>query len=37
MPENELLYQIGITLIPGIGDISGKKLMAYCGSPEAVP
>jgi len=36
MPENELLYQIGITLIPGIGDISGKKLMAYCGSPEAV-
>ena len=36
MPENELLYQIGITLIPGIGDISGKKLMAYCGSAEAV-
>lgn len=36
MPSNELLYQIGITLIPGIGDISGKKLIAYCGSPEAV-
>jgi DNA processing protein len=36
MPEQALLYQIGITLIPGIGDISGKKLLAYCGSPEAV-
>lgn len=36
MPEQDLLYQIGITLISGIGDISGKKLVAYCGSPEAV-
>ena len=36
MPEQALLYQIGITLIPGIGDISGKKLLAYCGGPEAV-
>lgn len=36
MPEHDLVYQIGITLIPGIGDISGKKLIAYCGSPEAV-
>lgn len=36
MPEHDLLYQIGITLIPGIGDISGKKLIAYCGGPEAV-
>jgi len=36
MPEYDLLYQIGLTLIPGIGDISGKKLVAYCGSPEAV-
>lgn len=36
MPEHDLLYQIGITMIPGIGDISGKKLIAYCGSPEAV-
>ena len=31
-----LLYQIGITLIPGVGDIVGKKLIAYCGSIEAV-
>ena len=31
-----LLYQIGITLIPGIGDINGKKLIAYCGGAEAI-
>lgn len=31
-----LVYQIGITLIPGIGDINGKKLIAYCGGAEAV-
>ena len=34
--KNQLLYQIAITLIPGIGDISGKKFIAYCGSAEAV-
>lgn len=31
-----LQYQIALTLIPGIGDIVGKKLMAYCGGVEAV-
>jgi DNA processing protein len=31
-----LIYQIGITLIPGIGDVNGKKLISYCGSAEAV-
>ncbi len=35
--NNELLkYQIALTLIPGIGDIVGKKLVAYCGGVEAV-
>ncbi len=34
--ENPLLYQIGISLIPGIGDVNGKKLISYCGSAEAV-
>ena len=33
---NELLYEIGITLVPGIGNIGGKKLIAYCGGAEAV-
>jgi len=31
-----LLYQIALTLISGIGDITAKKLIAYCGSAEAV-
>lgn len=31
-----LQYQIGITLIPGVGDINGKKLVSYCGSAEAI-
>ncbi len=31
-----LIFQIGLTLIPGVGDILGKKLVAICGSAEAV-
>ncbi len=31
-----LRYQIGINLIPGISDINGKKLIAYCGGAEAI-
>ncbi len=31
-----LLYQIGLTLLPGVGDVLGKKLVAYCGGVEAV-
>lgn len=31
-----LIYQIALTLIPGVGDINAKRLVAYCGSVEAV-
>lgn len=34
--KEELKYQIGITLIEGVGDVVAKKLIAYCGSVEAV-
>ena len=34
--DNELIYQIGVTLIDKIGNINGKKLIAYCGGAEAV-
>lgn len=34
--EGTLIYQIALTLIPGIGDVQGKKLIAYCGGVEAV-
>lgn len=33
---DELLHQIALTLIPGVGDINGKKLVAYCGGAKAV-
>jgi DNA processing protein len=36
MRHPQLLYQIGLTLIRGVGDINGKKLLAYCGGPEAI-
>lgn len=31
-----LLYNIAITLVPNIGDVLAKKLVAYCGSAEEV-
>ena len=31
-----LVYQIGLTLLPGIGAVLGKKLVAYCGGVEGV-
>jgi DNA processing protein len=35
-PDPLLKYKIGISLIPGIGNINAKKLVAYTGSVEAV-
>ncbi len=34
--NDQLLYHIAITSIPNIGDITAKKLIAYCGSSEQV-
>jgi DNA processing protein len=36
MPDDQLIYQIGLTLIPGVGDVLGRKLVSLCGSAEAV-
>ena len=36
MLSEELLYQIGLTLINGIGDVNAKALLAYCGSAKGV-
>jgi DNA processing protein len=36
MDDDLLKYKIGIGLLPGIGSISAKKLIAYTGSVEAV-
>lgn len=32
----QIQYQIALTLIPGIGPVKAKNLLAYCGSAEAV-
>jgi len=34
--SESLKYKIALTLIPNIGDILAKRLVAYCGSPEDV-
>lgn len=34
--ERQKIYEIALTLVPGIGDVNGKKLVAYCGGAEAV-
>ncbi|WP_304064907.1 DNA-processing protein DprA [Pedobacter glucosidilyticus] len=31
-----MLYEIGLTLIKGIGDATIKTLLSYCGSPEEI-
>lgn len=36
MQAPELLYRIAIELIPKVGSITAKRLIAYCGSAEAV-
>ncbi|HWB62171.1 MAG TPA: DNA-processing protein DprA [Chitinophagales bacterium] len=33
---HRLLYQIALTMLPNIGSVLAKNLLAYCGSPEAV-
>lgn len=30
------IYKIALTLIPGIGNVNGKNLVAYCGGVEAI-
>ena len=32
----QLLYALALQAVPNIGDISAKKLIQHCGSPEAV-
>ncbi len=33
---DELIYKIALTLIPGVGSVNGKNLVAYCGGVKAV-
>jgi DNA processing protein len=36
MRSEELLYQIALTLIDGVGDVNAKTLLAYCGSAKEI-
>lgn len=36
MSVDPRIYQIALTLIPGIGDVLAKNLLSYCGSIEAI-
>jgi DNA processing protein len=33
---DELIYKLALTLIPGVGSVNGKSLVAYCGGVKAV-
>jgi DNA processing protein len=34
--DEQLLYRIGLTFLSGVGDVTAKKLVAYCGGAEAL-
>ncbi len=34
--NNTLLYQIALTRIPGVGGVTARRLISYCGGVEAV-
>ncbi|CAN5384001.1 DNA-processing protein DprA [soil metagenome] len=34
--QQQLLYRIALTMIPGVGSVLAKNLISYCGSEEAV-
>jgi len=36
MTDDSLFYKVAVSLIPGIGGVLAKNLIAYVGSPEAV-
>ncbi len=36
MSELSVVYKIALGIIPGIGDITARKLVSYCGSVEAL-
>src|SRR3990167_4599062 len=36
MNSNDTLYRLALGLVPGIGNITAKNLIAYCGTAENV-
>jgi len=36
LSKENIFYNIALTLVPGIGPMTAKTLIAYCGSPEQI-
>ncbi len=36
MENQEIIYQIALTMVPGVGMVNAKNLISYCGSAQAV-
>ncbi len=36
MEDQEIIYQIALTMVPGVGMVNAKNLISYCGSAKAV-
>jgi len=36
MNPPQILYALALQAVPNIGDITAKKLISHCGTPEAV-
>jgi len=34
--DEEKIYQVALSMVPGVGDISAKSLLSYCGSASEV-
>lgn len=32
--DDEKIYQVSLSMVPGIGDITAKTLLSYCGSAK---
>src|SRR5690348_10564311 len=35
-PDEQLKYQLALTLLPGVGSVLAKNLVSYCGSVENI-
>ncbi len=34
--DDERIYQVALTMVPGIGDVTAKTLVSYCGSAKEI-
>ena len=34
--DDEKIFQVSLSMFPGIGDITAKTLLSYCGSAQEI-